>query len=185
MEYDIHTILDAVTLSATAWVVFQMRVKLKHTYQAEMDSVTSYYVVRHTSPDTLFKLCLKAGPCLALAILIHPGTSHWWLNKVLWAACVYLEAVSVLPQLRLMQKNKVQISHLVHLLTRTGRGTVCGSLCVCLGPFTFLQLCTLDPPSRTRSSKACEMGCVLDHGWQQFYSPHSRLWTVASVCVAF
>jgi len=92
MEYDIHTILDAVTLTATVWVVFMMRTRLKHTYQEEMDNLYSYYV---------------AVPCLLLAGFIHPGTSHFWLNRVLWAACVYLEAVSVLPQLRLMQKNKV------------------------------------------------------------------------------
>ena len=27
-----------------------------------------------------------------------------YVNRVLWALCVYVEAVSVLPQLRMMQK---------------------------------------------------------------------------------
>jgi hypothetical protein len=31
------------------------------------------------------------------------------VNRVLWALCVYVEAVSVLPQLRMMQKAKVTL----------------------------------------------------------------------------
>jgi len=49
----------------------------------------------------------KVVPCAALALLIHPSTSHNIVNRVSWAFCVYLEAVSVLPQLRLMQNTKV------------------------------------------------------------------------------
>lgn len=42
-----------------------------------------------------------------LALLVHPSTSHNIANRFSWAFCVYLEAVSVLPQLRLMQNTKV------------------------------------------------------------------------------
>ena len=49
-------------------------------------------------------------PCAALALLVHPSTSHNILNRFSWAFCVYLEAVSVLPQLRLMQNTKVNSS---------------------------------------------------------------------------
>lgn len=45
MEYDIHTVLDFLTLGATAWVIYTLRMPLKDTYQAEQDSVQSYYVV--------------------------------------------------------------------------------------------------------------------------------------------
>jgi hypothetical protein len=48
MEYDIHTVLDFLTLGATAWVVYTLRMPLKDTYQVEQDSVQSYYVVRFT-----------------------------------------------------------------------------------------------------------------------------------------
>ncbi|CAD7697255.1 unnamed protein product [Ostreobium quekettii] len=92
MEYDIHTVLDALTLLATGWVIYTMMFQLKHTYQVELDTLMTAYV---------------AGPCVLLAIIIHPSTTHIWIHKVLWASCVYIEAVSVLPQLRLMQKNKV------------------------------------------------------------------------------
>ncbi|KAF4383672.1 hypothetical protein F8388_014172 [Cannabis sativa] len=42
-------------------------------------------------------------PCAVLALLIHPSTSHHLLNRIFWAFCVYLEAVSVLPQLRIVE----------------------------------------------------------------------------------
>jgi ER lumen protein retaining receptor len=48
-------------------------------------------------------------PCLALALFAHPGTTHNIVHRVLWALCVYVEAVSVLPQLRMMQKAQVSL----------------------------------------------------------------------------
>ena len=50
---------------------------------------------------------MQVVPCAVLALLIHPSTSHHLLNRISWAFCVYLEAVSVLPQLRVMQNTKV------------------------------------------------------------------------------
>lgn len=50
---------------------------------------------------------MQIVPCVVLALLIHPSTSHHFVNRVFWAFCVYLEAVSVLPQLRVMQNTKV------------------------------------------------------------------------------
>ena len=50
--------------------------------------------------------CAKYGAAVA-AVIAHPSTSHLYINRVLWALCVYVEAVSVLPQLRMMQKAKV------------------------------------------------------------------------------
>jgi hypothetical protein len=56
---------------------------------------------------TLLLNWMQAAPCAVLALLIHPSTAHNLLNRILWAFCVYLEAVSVLPQLRVMQNTKV------------------------------------------------------------------------------
>lgn len=50
---------------------------------------------------------LQVVPCALLALAIHPSTSHHFVNRIFWAFCVYLEAVSVLPQLRVMQNTKV------------------------------------------------------------------------------
>lgn len=89
MEYDVHTVLDLLTLGATGWVVYSLRGPLRGSYQPELDSINPLLV---------------AGPCLLLALLAHPSTRHALPFRVLWAFCVYLEAVSVLPQLRMMQR---------------------------------------------------------------------------------
>ncbi|GAX80905.1 hypothetical protein CEUSTIGMA_g8340.t1 [Chlamydomonas eustigma] len=106
MEYDIHTVLDGLTLLATAGVVacliFQPAVK--QTYQRDQDRLQWYFVM---------------GPCLLVAFFAHPKTNHWFVFRLMWAFCVYLEAVSVLPQLRMMQKAKVVekfTAHYVFLL---------------------------------------------------------------------
>ena len=92
MEYDIHTFLDFATLVATGWVIYSIRFKLKHTYLAQADTVKLHYVV---------------APCLLLAVFIKPKTTHHYFNRIMWALCVYLEAVSVYPQLKLLQNLKV------------------------------------------------------------------------------
>lgn len=93
MEGDWHTLLDALTLSATVWVVYTMRLTdLRLTYNRQMDVIETWQIL---------------APCAVIALIAHPSTSHAWINRVLWALCVYVEAVSVLPQLRMMQKAKV------------------------------------------------------------------------------
>lgn len=92
MEYDIHTFLDLLTLGATIWVEYTMRVPLKATYNDELDTVKTHFVII---------------PCVILAVIAHPGTTHNVLHRILWAICVYLEAVSVFPQLQMMRKAQV------------------------------------------------------------------------------
>ena len=39
--------------------------------------------------------------------MFHKGPGSQRMLQVMWATCVYIEAVSVLPQLRMMQNAKV------------------------------------------------------------------------------
>ncbi|PIA55495.1 hypothetical protein AQUCO_00700057v1 [Aquilegia coerulea] len=105
MEYDIHTLLDSATLGTTLWVIYMMRFKLKSTYMEDKDNFAIYYVV---------------VPCAVLALVVHPSTSHYILNRVFWAFCVYLEAVSVLPQLRAMQNTKIVEPFTAHYVFALG-----------------------------------------------------------------
>ncbi|GAQ80789.1 ER lumen protein retaining receptor [Klebsormidium nitens] len=105
MEYDIHTILDLCTFATTGWVIYMMRFKLRATLMNDLDNLKLYYVLL---------------PCLALAALVHPSTSHNLVNRILWAFCVYLEAVSVLPQLRVMQNTKVVEPFTAHYVFALG-----------------------------------------------------------------
>lgn len=62
MEYDVHTILDLLTLAATGWIIFMILTKLKSTWQQDKDVMLEAYVVRsmlwcfhtHTAPITSF-----------------------------------------------------------------------------------------------------------------------------------
>ncbi|TYG71991.1 hypothetical protein ES288_D05G443800v1 [Gossypium darwinii] len=62
--------------------------------------------VRSIGISALIYKLTKEKTCAVLALCIHPTTSHNLLNRISWAFCVYLEAVSVLPQLRVMQNTK-------------------------------------------------------------------------------
>ncbi|KAJ1415956.1 ER lumen protein retaining receptor [Sesbania bispinosa] len=63
---------------------------------------------------------VPAIPCAVLALFIHPSTSHHLLNRIFWAFCVYLEAVSVLPQLRVMQNTKIVEPFTAHYVFALG-----------------------------------------------------------------
>ncbi|GAB2219440.1 hypothetical protein Droror1_Dr00007075 [Drosera rotundifolia] len=105
MEYDIHTLLDSATLVTTLWVIYMIRFKLKPTYMEDKDNFPIYYVL---------------VPCLVLALVVHPSTSHHYFNRISWAFCVYLEAVAVLPQLRVMQNTKIVEPFTAHYVFALG-----------------------------------------------------------------
>ncbi|RWR82032.1 putative ER lumen protein-retaining receptor C28H8.4 [Cinnamomum micranthum f. kanehirae] len=105
MEYDIHTILDTATLVTTLWVIYMIRFKLRSTYMEDKDNFAIYYVVI---------------PCALLALVVHPSTSHNLFNRISWAFCVYLEAVSVLPQLRVMQNTQIVETFTAHYVFALG-----------------------------------------------------------------
>ncbi|GER34478.1 ER lumen protein retaining receptor family protein [Striga asiatica] len=105
MEYDIHTVLDMATLATTLWVIYMIRFKLRSSYMEDKDNIELYYVVI---------------PCAVIALLFHPSTSHHIINRIAWALCVYLEAVSVLPQLRVMQNTKIVEPFTAHYVFALG-----------------------------------------------------------------
>ncbi|PSS31255.1 ER lumen protein-retaining receptor like [Actinidia chinensis var. chinensis] len=105
MEYDIHTLLDLATLGTTLWVIYMICFKLKSSYMEDKDNLAIYYVVI---------------PCAVLSIVVHPSTVHHIFNRICWSFCVYLEAVSVLPQLRVMQNAKVVEPFTAHYVFALG-----------------------------------------------------------------
>ncbi|GAB2250362.1 hypothetical protein Droror1_Dr00013721 [Drosera rotundifolia] len=102
MEYDIHTLLGTATLLTTLWVIYVIRFKHRFTYMEDKDNFPTYFCgeSRILSPFIVI-------PCVVLALVVHPSTAHHVINRICWAFCVYLEAVSVLPQLRVMQNTQV------------------------------------------------------------------------------
>ncbi|KAL0798022.1 hypothetical protein Bca101_053196 [Brassica carinata] len=105
MEFDLHTLLDSATLATTLWVIYMIRFNLRPTYMEDKDNFAIYYVV---------------VPCAVVSLLIHPSTRHHIINRLFWAFCVYLEAVSVLPQLRVMQNTKIVEPFTAHYVFALG-----------------------------------------------------------------
>ncbi|GKV17852.1 hypothetical protein SLE2022_098650 [Rubroshorea leprosula] len=105
MEYDIHTLLDTATLGTTLWVIYMIRFKLGSSYMEDKDNFAIYFVV---------------APCAVLSLLIHPSTGHHIFNRICWAFSVYLEAVSILPQLRVMQNTKIVEPFTAHYVFALG-----------------------------------------------------------------
>ncbi|XP_057458613.1 ER lumen protein-retaining receptor A-like [Lotus japonicus] len=92
MVGNIYALLDFITLVATLLVIWAIRFKLKSSYAKEFDSLRRSFVV---------------VPCAILAVLIHPYSYHYHLNRISWAFSSYLRAVSVLPQLHYLQNAKM------------------------------------------------------------------------------
>ncbi|KAL3592967.1 hypothetical protein D5086_011607 [Populus alba] len=105
MEYDIHTLLDSATLLTTLWVIYMIRFKLRSSYMEGKDNFAIYYLVI---------------PCAMLALYMHPRTHHNIINRICWAFCVYLESISVLPQLRVMQNTKIVEPFTAHYVFALG-----------------------------------------------------------------
>lgn len=127
------------------WVIFSLRGPLKESYQADLDVTNPLMVVVPcllmavvAHPSTrhfiLFRVRLSRGRRAGVI-----GMSAAWASstvaaahsclcccapiphlQILWAFCVYLEAVSVLPQLRMMQKAKVVEKFTAHYVFALG-----------------------------------------------------------------
>ena len=84
MEYDIHTVLDLLTLVATLWVIYELRFPLADTYQKDQDTIQSYYVVR-TWPTRLMdgwmdlshRMAAAGRPSCAACVVAPSQGSHW------------------------------------------------------------------------------------------------------------
>ncbi|KAH7523513.1 hypothetical protein FEM48_Zijuj06G0019400 [Ziziphus jujuba var. spinosa] len=139
MEYDIHTVLDSATFGTTLWVIYMIRFQLKSSYMDDKDNFPIYYVVRPHRHFGIFLFVMSPDrkregesqlkdeifismlvPCAVLSLAVHPTTQHNILNRIFWAFCVYLEAVSVLPQLRVMQNTKIVEPFTAHYVFALG-----------------------------------------------------------------
>ncbi|MBA0766467.1 hypothetical protein Gotri_015507 [Gossypium trilobum] len=82
--------------------------------------ITTCLTSVHLSSIMLFVSNTIVIPCAVLALFIHPSTSHNLINRIFWAFCVYLEAVSVLPQLQVMQNTKIVEPFTAHYVFALG-----------------------------------------------------------------
>ena len=74
MEYDVHTILDGLTLLATLWVIYIVRFQLYETYQPEQDSIHDVYVVSHCKVHLKELAWRPAGFFSAICQMMHDSS---------------------------------------------------------------------------------------------------------------
>ncbi|KMS97093.1 hypothetical protein BVRB_7g178750 [Beta vulgaris subsp. vulgaris] len=86
---DVYIVLDSLTLVCTLWMIYMIRFKLKSTYMQELDNMPLYYVL---------------VPCAVVGLIGNPGIGFIGL---FYMYCKSVEAVSVLPQLQLIQNAKM------------------------------------------------------------------------------
>ncbi|KAL9228342.1 hypothetical protein vseg_003934 [Gypsophila vaccaria] len=97
--------LDAVSLVATLWVIYMIRFKLNSTYTKDLDNMPLYYVL---------------VPCAVAAAIAHPLGHLSLVMSWCWAFGKTVDAISVLPQLRLMQNAKMVEPFTAHYMFALG-----------------------------------------------------------------
>ncbi|XP_034686654.1 ER lumen protein-retaining receptor erd-2.2-like [Vitis riparia] len=115
VEDHTFTLLSSAIFLSTLWVIYMIRFKLKPTYSKELDSMPLYSLM---------------VPSAILAVLIHPRHFHHrLLTRIIWSFSFYLGAISVLPQLRLMQNAKMVEPFTAYYVFALGVGRFlnCGS----------------------------------------------------------
>jgi len=85
MEYDVHTLLDLLTLVATVYVIFTMRRKLLRSYNARKDSVKIEYIVRPPRQLIWLAIFLNAKCTHSLPAAAHSWGAarcwRWWRTR--------------------------------------------------------------------------------------------------------
>jgi hypothetical protein len=93
----VYQLFDICSLAIIAWLLYQVLVVKRHTYQEEEDSLS-------VLPMTIMSF--------VLAILLHANMNNKPLFDIFWMASLFVSTVSVLPQLWLINKTGGRIEAL-------------------------------------------------------------------------
>jgi hypothetical protein len=83
-----------------AGIFFLMKHPYQRTYDEASDSFGSFHI------PSKYGAAYLAAPCLVLAILVHPNLNGDFFSDVGWTASMYLESLSIVPQLYMIQRGK-------------------------------------------------------------------------------
>jgi len=78
--------MKVIFIGATALVIYLMKIKYNKTYSKDEDTFPMWWLI---------------PPCIILSLIWNESFTPF---EVLWAFSIYLEAVTILPQLVLLQK---------------------------------------------------------------------------------
>jgi len=97
----LYQLCEAVALCFAGSIVYCCRVQFPNTYSADTDTLNHFYLI---------------GPAAAVALILHPHLNNFLPSDIAWAFALYLESVTVLPQLFMFMKEGKAAPHTAHFL---------------------------------------------------------------------
>jgi len=92
---------EAVGLCLAGSIVYMCRAQFPSTYSLQTDTLNHFYLI---------------GPAAAIALILHPHLNNFLPSDIAWAFALYLESVTVLPQLFMFMKEGKAQPHTSHFL---------------------------------------------------------------------
>lgn len=90
--------VEACSLFSTCLAIYGILVPLASTYGENFDKFGNLYI------RSDFGAAYLMAPCILLAIVCHPNLNKEFLSDTAWTLSMYLEAVSMIPQIYMFQK---------------------------------------------------------------------------------
>lgn len=97
----LYQVCEAFGLCLSGSIVYCCRVQFPNTYAVETDTLNHMYLI---------------GPTAAIALILHPHLNNFLPSDIAWAFALYLESVTVLPQLFMFMKEGKAQAHTSHFL---------------------------------------------------------------------
>jgi len=87
----LYPLVEGVATAATVYVVYLMRGEYQYTYSKTEDTFRVEFIVI---------------PCVLLSLVFHPSVTGYTVTDILWTFSTYLESLTLLPQLFVIQRLK-------------------------------------------------------------------------------
>merc|ERR1719230_1817832 len=97
----LYQVCEAFGLCLSGSIVYCCRVQFVNTYAQETDTLNHLYLI---------------GPTAAVSLVLHPHLNNFLPSDIAWAFALYLESVTVLPQLFMFMKEGKAQPHTSHFL---------------------------------------------------------------------
>merc|ERR1712066_1059638 len=97
----LYQVCEVFGLCLSGSIVYCCRVQFNSTYDPQLDQFNHLWLM---------------GPAMAIALILHPHLNDFLPTDISWAFALYLESVTVLPQLFMFMKEARAQPHTAHFL---------------------------------------------------------------------
>ncbi|KAK8816271.1 endoplasmic reticulum retaining receptor [Blastocystis sp. ATCC 50177/Nand II] len=96
----LYHLIETTTFICVVLIIYLMKVPLKYTHNIHHDTWGQQYIRKE------YTALLLILPSIICALIVHPQRSGKGWVDVAWAISMYLESVSILPQLHMFKKDR-------------------------------------------------------------------------------